>query len=66
MISDAAMDYQSGQISVRPGGMLYLQLAAKLIIPLPKLLWRFPCPMTLAGYGISFLWEVFFAKTDES
>ncbi len=55
MIQDARMDYKNGDISVRPTIPLYLRLLAVFLLPLPKLLWRFPARWSLIKYAVSFL-----------
>lgn len=59
MIQDAISDYREGQISVFPWPTLYIRLLAEFIVPMPKLIWRFPKPSGLFRYAISFLYEVY-------
>lgn len=57
MLQDARMDYRSGQIGVRPSIRLHLKLLKVFCVPLPKLVWLFPSPLTLVRYAISFIWQ---------
>lgn len=59
MIQDAVSDYRQGQISVFPWPTLYLRLLAEFVLPMPKLIWRFPKPTGLIKYAASFLYEVY-------
>ena len=53
-IQDARMDYKAGQIRVRPGIGFYARLIGMFVLPLPKLLYRFPARWTLVKYAFSF------------
>jgi hypothetical protein len=57
MLQDARMDFRSGQIGVRPSIALHLKLLKVFCAPLPKLVWLFPSPLTLARYAASFIWQ---------
>lgn len=59
MIQDARDDYRNGQISVPPRASLYLRLLSEFLLPMPKLIWRFPRPLNLLRYTFSFLWHVY-------
>ncbi|MFK7765663.1 MAG: hypothetical protein AB8B55_00370 [Mariniblastus sp.] len=55
MVQDARADFETGVIRVRPSVLLYLRLLAIFLVPAPLLLWRFPAPLNLIKYAISFL-----------
>lgn len=62
MIQDARSDYRNDEIKVRPGVSLYGKLLAAFVLPLPKLFYRFPKPLKLVKYCLSFLHELYFKK----
>jgi len=59
MIQDAHADYRNDEIIVRPDVTLYGKLMATFVLTLPKLFYRFPSPLKLVKYCLSFLYELY-------
>ena len=64
MIRDAGRDFENGEVAVKPSLGLYYSLAAGFLLPMPKLLWRFPRPTCLIRYALGFLVDVFVKQLD--
>ena len=59
MIKDAANDYRKGELAFKPNMALYWRLLKEFLVPLPKLVWRFPKPYNLVRYAVGFLIDVY-------
>lgn len=62
MIKDAASDYSTGELALEPNLNLYGRLLSEFLLPLPKLIWRFPKPTNLVKYAVGFLFDVYIRR----